>query len=320
MRRSAVLLALLLVVTSAGAAFAVYNTSEPVAGNTFSTSADWEAPTVSTSVIAKTTGYSAGYIKQGASYYVYASITDGGNPASGVSTATANVSTIDSGVTAAALTAGSYSVEGVSYNYRSSSLTANSSITAGSYTYSITMTDVGGHSGTQTGLSVVVDNTVPAGSDVQTTNKTGGTNGLAELGDIITYTFTEPIDPNSILSGWTGASTSVVVRLNNGGLSNDTVTIYNAANSSQLPLGSVSLARTDYTSSNRTFGASSTASAMVMSGSTITITLGTQSGAATTAAGTGNMTWPPSSTATDRAGNACSTTSKTETGTADKDF
>jgi hypothetical protein len=317
LRPFAVLLALLLVVLSAGTALAVFIQSEQVPGNTFSTKTDWAAPTVSTSVIAKTVGYAAGQIKQGATYYVFANITDSGNPASGVSGATANVSSIDSGVTAAALTAGSFSIEGVSYNYRSASLTANGTITAGSYGYTITATDAAGNGATKTGLSVTVDNTAPSATDVQTTN--AGINGRAESGDTIVVTFSEAPDPNSILSGWTGASTNVVVRLNTA-LSADNVTIYNAANSAQLPLGTIQMGRTDYTSSNRTFGASGTASTMVLSGSAITITLGTQSGAATTAAGTGTMAWTPSSTAQDRAGNACTTTARNETGTADKDF
>ena len=317
MRRSAVLLALLLVVVSAGTAFAVFTQSEPVPANTFSTKADWAAPSASTSVIAKTVGYTAGQIKQGATYYVYANITDAGNPASGVSSATANVSSIDSGITAATLTAGTYSVEGVSYNHRSASLSANASITAGTYSYTISMSDAAGNAQTQTGFSVVVDNTVPSATDIQTTN--AGTNGRAEIGDTIVFTFSEAMDPNSILSGWTGASTNVVVRLNTA-ISADNVTIYNAANSTQLPLGTIQMGRTDYTSSNRTYGASGTPSTMVLSGSTITITLGTQSGAPTTAAGTGTMAWTPSATATDRAGNACSTTARNEPGTADKDF
>jgi hypothetical protein len=321
-RRAAILLVLLLVCLSAGVAFALFGASSPVEGNTFSTKADWEAPSASRSVIAKTVGYSAGYIKQGASYYVYADITDGGNPASGVSTATADVSTIDTGQTAVALASGSFSIEGVSYNRRSASLTANGTLSAGTYNYTISMSDVAGNARVQTGFSVVVDNTVPAAFDIQTANG-GPIVGRADIGDSITFTYTEPIDPNSILSGWNGLSTSVVVRLNDGGflgLGSDSVTIYNSSNAAQLALGSVDLSRGDYTSSNRTFGATGTPSTMVMSGNSITITLGRQSGAATTAGGNGNMSWTPSATATDRAGNACSTSSKTETGTADKEF
>jgi len=289
-------------------------------GNSITAASDFRAPTVGASVLTKTTGGTVGQIKKGGTYYVYANVSDTGNPASGVSTVTANVSTITSGTTAAALSAGSYTAGGVSYAYRSVSLTAGSSLAAGSYSYSLTATDVAGNSRTQSGYSVVVDNTAPAGTDVQTVNG-GSTNGLAESGDKISFSFSKAIDPNSILSGWSGAATNVVLRLNNGsGSANDTVTIYNATNATQLPLGSVNLGRTDYTSANITFGATGTASSMAMSGNTVTITLGTQSAAATTAAATGTMSWTPSASATDPAGNATATTVVTESGTADKEF
>jgi hypothetical protein len=59
---------------------------------------------------------------------------------------------------------------------------------------------------------------------------------------------------------------------------------------------------------------------MVLAGPTITITLGTPSGAVTTAAAGANMRWSPSNTAWDVAGNACSTASRTELGGLDLDF
>ena len=306
---------------AAGTAYAVWSKQRTVPSNAFTTAADWSAPTTASSVIAKTVGYTPGYIKQGGTYYVYANVTDVGNPPVGVSTVTTNVSTITTGSTAVSLVSGSYSVGGVSYNYRSASITANVSLSAATYTYSITATDAGSRSATTNTWSVIVDNTVPTASNIQAVNG-GSIAGRAEIGDTITYTFSEPIEPNSILSGWTGASTSVVLRLNDGGLGNDTVTIFNAANSSQLPLGSVSLARTDYTSLgvNITFGASGTPSTMVMSGNAIAITLGTQSTAATTASGNGTMVWTPSASATDRAGNACSTATRNEPNPNDKEF
>lgn len=321
MRRITVLLLVLLLVAAfAGVAYAIFTKSKTVPSNAFTTAADWTAPIVSNSVIAKTTGYSTGYIKQGGTYYVYANVSDNGNPPVGISTVTANVSTITTGQTAASLSAGSFTAGGVSYNYRSGSLAANSSLSAGSYTYSLTSTDTAGHSGTQTGFSVTVDNTAPSASDIQTANG-GAIVGRPDQGDTITFAFSEPMEPDKILAGWTGASTSVVVRMNNGFLfADDTLAIYNSTNTSQLPLGSVNLGRGDYVGGDRTFGASGTASTMVMSGSTITITLGTQSGAGTTAGGNGTMSWTPSATATDRAGNACSTTARTETGAVDTEF
>jgi hypothetical protein len=287
------------------------------AGNTITAATDFRAPSASEVAIAKTTGGVASFIRKSGTYYVYANVADTGNPASGVSSVTANVSTITSGSTAVALSAGSFTNNGVSYNRRSASLTAGSSLAEGSLSYSLTMTDVAGNSATKTGLSVTVDNTAPTGSGVQTTNG-GSIAGRAEAGDTVAFTYSEPPDPNSILAGWTGTSTPVVVRLNNA--TNDTVTIFNSTNATQLPLGTLSLGRSDYTTANITFGASGTASTMVLSGNTVTITLGTQSAAATTAASTGTLSWTPSASATDRAGNAASTTAVNETGTADKDF
>lgn len=287
------------------------------AGSSITAAADFRAPSSDASAIGKTTGGATGSIKKGASYYVYANVTDTGNPASGVAAVTANVSAITNGSTAVALSAGSFSAGGVTYNRRSAALTAGASLAAGSYAYSLTMTDTAGNTSTQSGLSVTVDNTVPTATDVQTANRST-TVGLAQQGDTITYTFSEAPDPNSILAGWSGAATSVVVRLNNA--TNDTVTIFNAANTAQLPLGSVSLGRSDYTTANLSFGATGTASSMVLSGSTVTVTLGTESAAATAAGGTGTMVWTPSATVTDPAGNAASTATATETGSADREF
>ena len=294
-----------------------FTSTAPNPGNSITAAADFLAPTASASAIGKTAGGIVGQIKKGGTYYVYANATDTGNPASGVSTVTANVSSITSGSTAVALSAGSFSAGGVSYGYRSVALTAGSSLAAGSYSYSLMLKDVAGNSKTESGFTVTVDNTVPTGTDVQTANG-GSIAGRADAGDKITFTFSSEIDPNSILSGWNSGSTNVVVRLNNA--TNDTVTIYNATNATQLPLGSINLGRSDYTTANITFGATGTASSMMMSGNTITITLGTQSAAATTAAATGTMSWTPSASATDAGGNAVSTTAVTESGAADKEF
>lgn len=294
-----------------------FTSASPDTGNTITAATDFRAPTASASAIGKTAGGITGSIKKGGTYYVYANVSDTGNPASGVSTVTANVNAITSGSTAVALSSGSFSAGGVTYNYRSAALTAGASLVAGSYSYSLTLTDVAGNSATQSGFSVTVDNTVPTGTDVQTTNG-GSIAGRADAGDKLTFTFSSEVDPTSILAGWNSGATNVVVRLNNA--TNDTVTIFNSTNTTQLPLGSISLGRSDYTTANITFGATGTASSMVMSGSTVTITLGTQSAAATTAAATGTMSWTPSATVTDAAGNALSTTVVNESGTADKDF
>ncbi|MGZ8632187.1 MAG: hypothetical protein ACXWZF_14685 [Actinomycetota bacterium] len=275
---------------------------------------DVTAPTVSSAVIAKSAGGIGGYVRQNGQYYVYANVSDQGSPASGVATVRANVSTVTTGATSVALSAGSFTVEGVSYGYRSALQTASNPLAPGSKSFSITATDVAANGATQGGFSVTVDNTAPSASDVQTVNG-GATAGRAETGDQLVLTYSEPMDPYRILAGWTGSSTTVTVRLvNNGG--GDRVQIRDAANTATLPLGTVFLNRTDFTTANRDF----TSSTMVMGGSTITITLGTPSGAVTTAAAAANMSWTPSNTAWDRAGNACSTASRTEIAPLDLDF
>jgi len=290
--------------------------SDPSTFGTAATFPDTTPPVVSSSVISKTTPYLPGFIRQGGSYYVYANVTDAG---SGVSTVRANVSTVTTGQTSVVLTAGAYSIGGVSYNYRSASITANAALTAGAKAYTIAATDASSNSVTQGGFSVTVDNTQPAGSAIATTNVGGGTVGRPDLGDTITLTFTEQIDPETILTGWTGAATSVVVRITQAG-GGDTVTIRNAANAAQLPLGSVNLGGTNYVTTTRDFGASGTASTMTQSGASITIVLGTPSGAVTTQATNTTMVWTPAAAATDRAGNACLTTVVNEAAPADIDF
>ena len=315
-------------------ALASFGDNSVHAHSSFGAAPDWVAPQVSSTTIAKTIGYLAGSIKQGGTYYVYANVTDTGNPPSGIAVAgeTADVSIVTPAGSVVPLVAGSYSVGGVAYNHRSAALVATTPLSAGSKQYSVTSLDMAGNSRTQTGYTVTVDNTAPTASNVQTTNVAGGTAGRAQLGDTVTFTYSEQIDPQSILAGWTGSSTNVVVRLLDGGCtlilcSDDGVTVWNAANGSQLPLGSIDLNRSDYhgggligTASPLTFGAGGTASTMVQSGSAITITLGTASATADTAGGSGTMNWTPSTTAYDAAGNTASSTSINESGAGDREF
>ena len=109
--------------------------------------------------------------------------------------------------------------------------------------------------------------------------------------------------------------------ITDGGTSaDDKLEVLNASTLAQLPLGTVDLGRKDYVSKTTAFGATGTTSTMALSGSVITVTLGTPNSTAGTAAGTGTLVWTPSSTVTDAAGNAMSTTAVNESGTADKDF
>jgi predicted ribosomally synthesized peptide with SipW-like signal peptide len=298
---------------------AAFSDSTDNASNMVTAAPDFAAPQVSSAVVAKTAGYDPSYVKQAGTYYVYANVAaDTGNPASGIASVRANSSSFDTGQSAVALTAGSYSVGGVPYNYRSAALGADNPLTAGGRAFSVTATDTASNASTFNG-SLTVDNTAPTAADVQSAN--GGTvAGRPELSDTVTFTYSEPIDPESILTGWTGTQTDVTVRVNHGGQGNDSLLVYNPANTAQLPLGTVNLGRTDYVSANRTFGATGTKAKMTRSGNSITVVLGTQSGAGTTAATNGTMAWTPSASAYDRAGNANTTAAANETGAADREF
>jgi hypothetical protein len=316
------------------AAVAAFADNTVGATSVFAAAPDWVAPLVGETAIAKKVGYLAGFIKQGGTYYVYADVTDTGNPASGVAETgeTANVTALTATGAAVTLVPGSYSVGGTAYTHRSGELVAATGLTAGSKQYSVSSRDVAGNSRIQTGYAVTVDNTVPTASNIQTTNGSGGTAGRAQPGDTIVFTYSEQIDPESTLPGWTGASINVVVRLIDGGCtlvlcSDDIVTIWNASDNAQLPLGSVNLSRSDYhggsllgAATPLRFGASGTPSTMVQSGATITVTLGTGSGTADTAGGTATMAWAPSTIAYDAAGNLTSSNGVNEGGTADREF
>ncbi|MGH9011774.1 MAG: hypothetical protein ACRDYF_18295, partial [Acidimicrobiia bacterium] len=125
-------------------------------------------------------------------------------------------SAITSGQTAVSLTAGSYNVNGVTYNYRTALQTAGNPL-SGTKSYTITSTDALTFSRLQTGYIVTIDNTAPTATSISTGNASGGNHGYAEVGDTITFTFSEQIDPQSILAGWNGTSTNVVVELIDGG-------------------------------------------------------------------------------------------------------
>jgi hypothetical protein len=303
-----------------GATESAYTAAVTTASSTFTAAADWTAPVAAASVIGRTTAYDTGVIREGASYYVYANVSDTGNPSSGIVSVSANVSAITSGDTAAPLTAGSYVAEGTSYGYRSATLTAAWILGAGSYNYTVSATDNAGNV-SPAGFTTVVDNAAPTAVDVQSTNVSGGTVGHVDQGDTLTLTYSGVIDPYSILPGWTGAATAVQVALVDGGGFSDYIVVYNtAATPVEVPLGTIYLGGTGYVRSGAgayiTYGAtgSSTPSTIKQTGTAVTITLGTASGSSYTNTTPAGMTWTPSSSATDIAGNAGTVTTATQSG------
>jgi hypothetical protein len=314
-------------VGATGSTFSAFSSTTSTPTSSFSSAPDWTAPTVGAKAIGKATGGTPaggkpGAVKTNGTFYAYANVSDSGNPSQGIGSVTVDLTSVN-GQSAVALTTtgGPWTVDGTTYNYRSAQLTATKA--PGTFNVPLTASDNDSNSTSGVTIPVTIDNTAPSASGVQTVNHSGGVAGKAEAGDQVVLTFSEQIDPYSVIpsTSWNGTTAAnVVVHLNNGGGANDNVTIFNAANSTQINLGSINLGGKNYSTSNITFGATGTASTMVQSGSTITITLGTQSAAATTATTATAMTWTPSISALDIAGNAMSATAKAETGGSDVEF
>jgi hypothetical protein len=297
-----------------GGTFAAFKSQTDNPGDSVAAASDFRAPAVTAQATSKTQGGSPAYVKQGGTYYIYANVAaDTGNPATGITSVTADASNLTTGQTTVAMASGSWTIGAQSYNYRTASLTANAVLAAGSKAFSVTSTDGNSNSATGNG-TLTVDNTAPTASDVQATNVGGGTAGLPEAGDTLTYSFSEPIEPASILTGWSGAAQNVTIHLTNVANA-DTMTIFNQADTTQLPFGTIAL-NGNYTTADRTFPASS----MTMTGNNVAIVLGTPSGATKKETGGAAMVWTPSTTPYDRAANAVAVTPATETGTADVEF
>jgi hypothetical protein len=188
----------------------------------------------------------------------------------------------------------------------------------GAYDFRAIATDGAGN---QTTTSVVanrtIDNTAPGASNIQAPNG-GATANRPDAGDTIVLTSTETLLPGSIISGWSGASMTVSVRIVSNG-SADEVEVWSGGTESNLGLIET---RENFVSSNYMAFNSST---IVRSGSTITITLGgtpVPNGGSSfqSPPGANSMRWTPTNQITDLAGNPMSTTRITESGTTDADF
>jgi len=269
---------------------------------TLSAAADFLAPSAGASAVAKAEGGAAGYVRAGGNYRVYANVSDSGNPASKTASVKANLSALTAGQTAVALSSGSYSVDGVSYNYRSAQLKVDGGAGAGTKSYALTLLDGAGNSRVQS-FTVTVDNGPFAASSFSTANASGNDSGEPEEDDTVAFTYSDAPEPASVKSSWDGEATSVKVSIADSS-GNETLTVGN------VDLGSVAL-KGDYVDSGKTVSFSG--SSMTLSGNSVTILLGSPSSSSTLNDDDGNRApvWSPSSSVYDLAGNTCSTAAVT---------
>jgi hypothetical protein len=122
--------------------------------------ADNTAPVFTSAAVATSITNVAGYLAQNRPYVVYGSASDA---YSGLNTLTAKVNTLTTGQTALAMTAcsNSCSASGVTYGFTSAPLSTNTTLSAGTKTYTLTATDLAGNALTSPSQSATVDNTAP---------------------------------------------------------------------------------------------------------------------------------------------------------------
>ena len=271
----------------------------------------FEAGTWSTAddvTVAPIDGCTVGSIRHNRQFYVYA------KPPGSPSSVTADISQLSTKAGPSPLVAGSWTLGGTTYTFRSAVETADKALTDGPVTISVDA------DGAASSATVLVDNVKPVALDVQASNGTG-TAGIADSGDTVTYTFSEPMDPCSLVAGWDGsAATAVRVQIKDNGGSKDELTVWDPSGAVKVPLGNLNLgpARGDYTAgaAGATFSAT-----MTLSGATVTLTLGSlDAGSVRSASGADTMVWNPQKEAQDAAGNDTEGVDATETGAIDREF
>jgi hypothetical protein len=196
--------------------------------------------------------------------------------------------------------------------------TTASTLADGTYTVQASQADGSGNTGTSDEVTFTVDTVAPTSTGIAAANKGGAgtTAGKLDAGDTITFTFSEPVDPATILSGWNGSSTAVQVRFTNSS-SNDTFTVLSSTGATTVKLGTVTTGG-NYVTTTTTIGSSTVVRSS--DGRSIVVTLGTPSSVSSAAVGAKNMSWALAAGPKDLAGNALATpATRAETDT-DVDF
>lgn len=141
-RRLAVLLAVLAlgaVALATGRTEASFFSAPGNGESSYAVAPDFVAPSVVRTRVADPDNGPSYAIRQCRFYQSYAEVTDTGNPASGVASVAADLSALTAGLGADSLVAGSYTLDGVSYGWRS--LPRLATAAAGTYGYDLTSTD-----------------------------------------------------------------------------------------------------------------------------------------------------------------------------------
>jgi chitinase len=186
----------------------------------------------------------------------------------------------------------------------------------GTYTILVTQSDGAGNTG-RAARTFTVDTTGPTRVSAKAENGSG-TPGRLDAGDTITFTYSEAIDPDTVLSGWSGTSAATVkVRFFNNVASNtDGFTVLDSGSAASVKLDAANTngagvtlgSGANYVSNTVNFTGTMTRSA---DGKSFAIVLGSvdnSSRVLKSQANSATLTWTPKSGPTDLAGNALANT------------
>ena len=186
----------------------------------------------------------------------------------------------------------------------------------GTYQVRVVATDTLGHATNSASTTLIIDNTDPSATGIDSASA-GAQDGRIDANDTITFTWSEPMAPASILTGWAGGSQAIEVRVTNNG-NNDLIDFYSTGGTHlNITEGALLETNANYVSANATFNGT-----MTMAGNSVTVTIGTQIGSGglnTVTTGNPDLEWDSANETTDVAGNAASGNIVTETGN-DIDF
>ncbi|MET0928122.1 MAG: Ig-like domain-containing protein [Aeromicrobium sp.] len=191
---------------------------------------------------------------------------------------------------------------------------ATTGVDDGTYDLRATVTDSNGRAtASPVVANRIVDNTAGRGVDVQTTN--GGTAGRVDAGDTMVLTFSEQMNLSSILSGWSGSAVTGSVQVSGG----DVLDLVgpNGAELGTVALGADFASRSTTSTAVSMTAANVTGNGLTRTVVTLRVTGGSIGNQVTTPA---TMSWTPSATILDLAGNPTSAAAVAESGSVDLDF
>jgi hypothetical protein len=300
-------LACLVALAAAGsgvhASQAAFTASAGNAANTFTTASDWVAPAVTVTSPADD-----------------AFVTDRTPTIRGAAgTASGDASTITVRIYSGTTATGTPLQTRTAMRWSGAWSTTATTLAEGTFTVTATQTDTSDNAGTASS-TFTIDATAPTPVSISAANKSGGVKGRLGAGDSITYTFSEAIAPASVLSTFTGGSTSADVQVffyNNG--SADYFGLLDGNGEQNVKLDGGVATGAELVTTNVTWPATLTQSS---DGKSFTVTLGSAPtrGLATTTNGARNMVWTVNAAVEDRAGHALSGAATVTETDYDQDF